>query len=663
MLCRNPLLNRDDLQQNLLELLSPLKNHVVPGGYHLGNTGARNDCKIASIEGFARTLWGIAPFVAGGGDYSEIELVHSVLKEGTNPDCGGYWGESGNADQRLVEMAPIALFLLLTQKTFWDILSQKEKGNIYRWLSFIEKRELPPNNWHFFRILVCACFRELGLPVNENAEKESFDLIESLYRADGWYEDGSAGNFDLYNPMGFHYYGLIWAKLAGAHNLQYSERYIERALLFSKNFTSWFTSSGESVPYGRSLCYRFGAVSFFSACAFADLPVLPWGELKGFFLRNLRSWFSLPITDNGGILSVGYNYPNLIMSEIYNSPGSPYWGLKAWIVLALKEDHPFWKAEEAPYKQSEVSSRSKIYDDNIALCDTGKINVLTDKVPGFIICNSGEDAQLFSSGKNSIKYEMNNNAAKYSKFVYSAKAGFCVSLGNYGLETAACDSSLVLSEGDNFWRNRNDVSNVRVGQTSGNFGWVSSLWQPWNDVKVTTILVCAGIWHLRFHRIESGRVLQSAEGGFSVSRFIEPWVQGKLKVHPENPGNPEKNEDYPANNHAQKDHETLVSFPWGASCILGMEENSKRTGRVLIPSPNLNILFPNTAIPILEGNLKKGITVLVSAVCRSAEMEIRYQPPTVEAKDDGSFLINNSLEVFFDLKTAQIWAKSVSSLN
>ena len=33
----------------------------------------------------------------------------------------------------------------------------------------------------------------------------------------------------------------------------------------------------------------------------------------------------------------------------YNSPQSPYWALKSFLVLALEEDHPFWLAQEAPY--------------------------------------------------------------------------------------------------------------------------------------------------------------------------------------------------------------------------------------------------------------------------------------------------------------------------
>jgi len=207
----NHFITRLDLQQNLKELLEPLKDRAVIDGYYLGDAGAHYPPKTAVMEGFCRTLWGVGPLIAGGGDFPNLDVVLSILKNGTNPDSDGYWGVSGNRDQRLVEKASIALTLMIARETFWDPLSPTEKNNMYQWLSVIEKRELPPTNWHFFRIMVCTCFRELGLPVDEKAEQESFDLMDSLYKGDGWYEDGMRGNFDLYNPMGFHFtvsYGL-----------------------------------------------------------------------------------------------------------------------------------------------------------------------------------------------------------------------------------------------------------------------------------------------------------------------------------------------------------------------------------------------------------------------------------------------------------------------
>ena len=70
--------------------------------------------------------------------------------------------------------------------------------------------------------------------------------------------------------------------------------------------------------------------------------------MKGIVLRHLRWWLKQPMFDRDGVLSVGYSYPNLAMAEDYNAPGSPYWGLKTMLVLALGEGDAFRQAAELP---------------------------------------------------------------------------------------------------------------------------------------------------------------------------------------------------------------------------------------------------------------------------------------------------------------------------
>lgn len=82
--------------------------------------------------------------------------------------------------------------------------------------------------------------------------------------------------------------------------------------------------------------------------ALAGEEVLPWPVLKGILARHLAWWLNQPIYDNAGVLTIGYAYPNLQMSETYNAPGSPYWALKSFAFLALPDNHPFWAADCAP---------------------------------------------------------------------------------------------------------------------------------------------------------------------------------------------------------------------------------------------------------------------------------------------------------------------------
>lgn len=609
-LAANPLKTKADLDRVLLDLLSPLAGRYSEGnaGYELGAFGTTYPPRTARMEGWSRVLWGVAPLLAGGGDFPALAAHLEGLRRGTDPNDPAYWGVPGDSDQLLVETAAVALSLLIAPDRFWTPLPLEERKRLHAWLSHIERRELPANNWHFFRILVCAAFRRLCLPVDEAAEAASFDMVEELYRGDGWYEDGCNGNYDFYNPFGFHFYGLVYARLMGELFPERAERYVERARLFAPQFLGFFREDGSNVPYGRSLSYRFAAVSFFSACAFAGAEALPWPVMKGLVLRSLRWWFSRPILDASGVLTVGYAYPNLVMAEQYNSPTSPYWACKAFLVLALGEDHPFWRAEESP------------------------LPALSPATPlprvRFVLNRGAEDVQLLNPGRYPA-WEAVQSAAKYCKFAYSARFGFSVSRGSYALEQTGCDSSLVLSEGDGYWRERRRASDQRSGTN-----WTAGTWIPWPDVEIRTTLVALGEAHLRIHRIRSGRRLEAVEGGFSVPRFLGAEKPAAADVR------------ITAGSAA-------VLYPWAGSRIddlgfavsgnsaadLSAAAAAPRRGDILYPSPNLNLMAPSGAVPILRSSIEAGETVLASFI-RAGDPgpTAAAEPPELEIVGDRFFV-------------------------
>lgn len=672
-LANNPLRSRDDLARSLLQLAEPVEARWVADGrgFHLGNAAAHYSPRVALMEGFSRLLWGIGPLVAGGGDYPWFERTLETLRRGVDADSADGWQIAPDRDQRLVEMAAISLCLMIAPDRFWLPLDDADKERLRAWLAVIQHRQMPANNWHFFRVLTQAAFRRLGLPVDETAEKESLDLIESLYRGDGWYEDGANSNYDFYNPFAFHFYGLAYARLMGDLYPERAARYVERARLFAPQFLPWFREDGSVVPYGRSLTYRFAAVSFFSACAFADVEVLPWGQLKGIVLRHLRWWFSQPILDPAGLLSVGWAYPDLLMAEQYNAPGSPYWALKTYLVLALGDDHPFWTAEEAPLPAlPEVSSLA---------------------VPRYLVQRSAEDVQLLCPGRYP-GWEAVQAAAKYCKFAYSARFGFSISHGAWGLEKTGCDSSLVLSEGDGYWRERRAATGQECGPN-----WTRGRWKPWADVEIDTTLVALGAWHVRIHRIRSARPLEAVEGGFSVPlyrghepapapdiRLSEGLIEqdGKdvekiTKAYLSNNGDKVNdgskvatvkkindvdivnNEnkvndvyfvnsgskvndvdfvtpDYPLPPSSKNFTSALLSMPWAASRIVDLLPGSSRRGEVITMEPNLNVMHPSGAVPVLRGRIPVGESFWACAVRAGDTVPVaEEEPPRLEDAGDG----------------------------
>lgn len=114
------------------------------------------------------------------------------------------------------------------------------------------------------------------------------------------------------------------------------------------------TLTGAAIPFGRSMTYRFAFAAFWSgvACAGVQLhaPFDNIGAIKGMLLRHLRWWSRCPnIFNTDGILNVGFTYPNMYLSEAYNSAQSVYWCLKSFIVLLLPESHQFWSSPELPH--------------------------------------------------------------------------------------------------------------------------------------------------------------------------------------------------------------------------------------------------------------------------------------------------------------------------
>jgi hypothetical protein len=412
----------------------------------------------------------------------------------------------------------------------------------------------------------------VGRPYDSERLEGSLAAIEGLYREEGWYIDET--NYDYYNPFAFHFYGLVYAALMRDEDPLRSAVFRERARAFALSYLPWFGSDGSCLPYGRSLTYRFAASSFFSACAFAGEEVLPWGWIKGIVLRNLRYWLGKPIFDHEGLLTIGYGYPNLIMAEQYNAPGSPYWALKSYLVLALPESHPFWAAEEEALPSLPPVSRN---------------------APAAILnCRSGEgkDEEVFALAAGQYPcYEAVQAAAKYAKFAYSNSFGFCVSHGSFGLSKTGCDSMLMLSEGDGYWRERR--------HTSDRFScadFVRSAWSPWPDVGIVTWLLPFGLWHLRVHAIVSDRALDTAEGGFSLpdANAPEPTIGPGI---------------------LEEEGAILASFPRAAGGIADLSPGApRRRAELHKPEPNLNVLFPRVLVPLLRGRIGKGRSLLACAV-------------------------------------------------
>ncbi len=582
------LYTRTDVVNLFLNIIRPLRpfysaNHAF---LHIGNTGVHYGEKSARMEGFARVLWGLGPLWSADNSnlpsktqaelQTWLELYKEGILHGTNPKSPEYWGDIFDFDQKMVEAPAIAFTLLLNQKPLWDCLSAEEKGRVFDWLNQINAHDMPQNNWRWFRIMVNMAFRLMGLPWSEEKTEEDFRIIETSYIGDGWYFDGNPGQLDYYVAYAIHFYGMVYSHFMDQSEPERCRILRERSTLFFHDFVYWFANDGNELPFGRSLTYRYAHCNPFAAMAYAGLE-LDYGVLKNLILRNLETWVRRPIFDNAGVLTIGYGYPNPSMSENYNSSGSPLWSCKAFLILALGEDHPFWTCEAKPYP----------YEPKKFL-----------KHPHMVITHDKHNHLLaYVTGQHCLG-DHGQSSAKYEKFVYSNQFGFSIMRG-VTLEGGAFDSTLAISRrGENRYCSRYGMDSYRADEHH-----LYTRYRPINGVTIESIVIPCSPWHVRIHRIVNTEAVDLADGGFALPQ--ERCFQITKGVG---------TGKYSAADVKKTETELAADFPWGASII------SSETGQepeLVTPFSNTNLFFNLTVIPTIRTSLEPGEHLMVTCAAAS----------------------------------------------
>jgi hypothetical protein len=567
-LANNPLKTRDDFARSVVALWDPLKPYFTKGcaRVDLGQTGAHFTKAAAELEGFARPLFGLAPLAMGNLPFDDWDMMRAGYANGCNPEHAEYWGDVYDKDQRLVESAALGFGLLLAKDKLWDPLTDIQKVNVGIWLESTLNKRVADNNWHFFTVFASMALEHVGVAHDLTFRERALVRLESFYIDDGWYSDGENRRFDHYVPFAMHLYGLVYSKLAKGDEARCS-RFRDRAAKFAVEFQHWFDAHGASMAYGRSMTYRFAQASFWGGLAFADVEALPWGQIRGLWARNLRWWSNLDYFDRDGIMPVGYSYPNLMMSEGYNSPGSPYWAMKAYFPLALAADHPFWLAKEEDKAEADAAFASPV---------TGTVG--------------------FGAGGNRVMLvscsEMRGNqrcgAEKYSKFAYSSAFGFSVDTDRQGFQENAFDNMLAVSDDCQTYVTRADMEDNHIGSN-----WLYSRWRAGHGVEVKSWLIAQAPWHLRAHKVTLDRPMFLTEGGFAIERTdVEPVME------------------------RVENGVVQVITKGAASLALDLSPTPRRAS-ARRATPNSSLYFPRTYVPHLGCQLSAGTHWLIGAYAAS----------------------------------------------
>nr|CDP25546.1 Putative protein of unknown function [Podospora anserina S mat+] len=588
----------------LLPFFSPLKSRIkCPGA-----TAVRFDQSASEVEGICRPLWGLACLLAGGGGYHAAEYWVEGIRNGVDPEGEEYWGYPRDNDQRMVEMCPLG-FALAVVPGIWEGLGDKGRRDLESWLgNSINEKNMPDTNWLWFRVFANLGLKKNGGKYSQERLDRDVEHLETFYRGDGWSNDGPKGihQMDYYSSsFAIHFLQLLYAKLAGHDEPARAAEFKKRAQMAALDLAHYYDTEGRSIPFGRSVGYRFAMVSFWGAIAYADVELpkpLTWGMVKGIVMRHLRWWQTqADMWSSSGTLTIGYSYPNMYMAENYNSPGSPYWACLAFICLAVPETHPFWTSEE---------------QDHWGVLPP--VKALPQ--PGHIMVSLGTHTFLLSSGQ-ACSYPMKGTHAKYGGFAYSSSYAYSVPPGLFTLEQYALASQLGLSDdGGEYWKTRR-LSASQLKTAPDGTPFLISEWKPFVDVHVKTYLLppvpgATENYHFRVHHIwAEGREVMTADGSFAIcnestlreskGRYLDLWDESKGEgTSPKLIGNydlatPEAWAD--GQKGAFAVHKTK-----GAVGIRALEGGSIRKANLVNADPNSNLVESRTAIPTLQGTVKKG---------------------------------------------------------
>ena len=523
--------------------------------------GASHNEKRAKAELLLRSLWAPICLPSEMLCDEQLEAYRSRIISGTNPENPDYWGPLEAKDQLAVEMPVLALSLALSKEKIWADLSEKDFRNICSWLLQINEIEIPNNNWKLFPLIVNISLRALGEKYCRETIINCCNSIDSYYIGNGWYKDGQSGRVDYYCAFSIHFYLIVARRICP--EIENWISVADRARLFATQYAALFSSQGEAVPFGRSLCYRFAHASIWGALAFAGLETIPWERAASLYRKNIQFWAAQEMFSDNGILNVGYAYPNDLVAEYYISSGSPYWALSSFVGLLAPAHSPFWCSG---YKSAVMAAPTRSLE-----------------IPGMVVSNDpAEGGVIALNAGRGCEREFGAVAEKYSKFAYATDFGFNCSRGNSSLEVSAADSSLAFKLNDGAWFTRTKSITWHI---DGPLVYAS--WAPFEGVEVETFLVDLFPWHLRVHRIRSLFSVGIAEGGFAA------------------PGE--------SISGAQKSSTDLCNElnidGSGISNVYG-----ERYASVVRCFPNTNIKHKTTVLPMLLGQLGAGESVLACLV-------------------------------------------------
>ncbi len=315
--------------------------------------------KAERFEGLTRSFFIASPLIKDNPeimsngyllrDYYKNQILLAMNREGKN-SVGWYSDMIGSSTtsivQQTVESAALCIGLVISKDYIWSTYSAEEKNLILDFITEYAYGNTNGNNWQFFNMINLAFLKMNGREIDRKLMEYYAKNMLTFYAGDGWYRDGF--NFDYYSVWGFNFYAPLWNVWYGYENMK------DIALEFEKNsnalmktFPNYFDKDGHMLMWGRSNIYRFAVGSAVAGNMMLKKHAKNYGELRRAVSGALKQFITREdFMGENGVPTMGFYGQFSPMVQSYSCAESVLWLGKAFSLLTLPKDHPFWTAKE-----------------------------------------------------------------------------------------------------------------------------------------------------------------------------------------------------------------------------------------------------------------------------------------------------------------------------
>lgn len=320
------------------------------------NNGLQKTNTSTYLEGFARMLSGMAPWLELGPDNSTegklrakyISLALKGIKNGVNPNSPDYLNFNITG-QSLVDAAFLSQALLRAPHQLLNQLDDETKHNLVVALKLTRNTKPPQNNWLLFVASVETCIYALTGECDMARIDLAIQKHKEWYKGDGVYGDGPNFHFDYYNSFVINpmlYEVLTFLKQNNVNtNILSPETQTKRLVRYAEILERMISPEATYPIVGRSLAYRFGNMQALALVAQKKLlPVqIQEQQVRSLLYQMIKKQMEVPNTfDKKGWLTIGIAGHQPGIGESYITTGSLYLYSEAFLILGLPETDSFW---------------------------------------------------------------------------------------------------------------------------------------------------------------------------------------------------------------------------------------------------------------------------------------------------------------------------------